>query len=39
MNLDDLKKNHKMAYLAEMYEKLLADEREGSEMAQDPSMR
>ncbi len=38
--LDDYKKNHKTAYLAEMYEKLNTDESEISAMlASDPSMK
>ena len=39
MNLDELKKNHKTAFLAEMYEKLLKEEAEVLEMAKDTSMR
>ncbi len=40
MNLDELKKNHKTAYLAEMYEKLQKDEQELlSLMEKDPSMK
>ena len=38
-NLDELKKNHKTAYLADMYEKLLRDEKEVLEMAKDASMK
>jgi peptide chain release factor 1 len=40
MNLDEYKKNHKTAYLAEMYEKLLKDEAELlSIIEKDPSMK
>ncbi len=40
MNLEELKKNHKTAYLAEMYEKLLADEEGVLSLIQnDPSMK
>src|ERR1035437_356414 len=39
MNLDELKKNHKTAFLAEMYEKLLKEEAEVLEMAKDAGMR
>ena len=39
MNLDELKKNHKTAFLAEMYEKLLKEEADILEMAKDASMR
>jgi peptide chain release factor 1 len=40
MNLDELKKNHKTAYLADMYEKVLNDEKELlSLMEKDPSMK
>ena len=40
MNLEELKKNHKTAYLAEMYEKLLRDESELLIlMEKDPSMK
>ena len=39
MNLDELKKNHKTAFLVEMYEKLLKEEAEVLEMAKDASMR
>src|ERR1039458_2581721 len=39
MNLDELKKNHKTAFLSEMYEKLLKEEAEILEMAKDASMR
>jgi peptide chain release factor 1 len=40
MNLEELKKNHKTAYLAEMYEKVLSDEKELlSLMEKDPSMK
>ncbi|MDE2188496.1 MAG: PCRF domain-containing protein [Patescibacteria group bacterium] len=38
-NLDDLKKNHKTAFLADMYEKLLKDEAETLKMAEDETMR
>ncbi len=38
-NLDEYKKNHKTAYLAEMYEKLQKDEVELLAMANDPSMK
>ncbi len=38
MNLDEIKKNHKTAYLAEMYEALLTSERDVLSMSQDPSM-
>ena len=40
MNLDEYKKNHKTAYLAEIYEKLLKDEAELlSLIEKDPSMK
>ena len=39
MNWDELKKNHKTAFLVEMHEKLLKDEAEVLEMAKDASMR
>lgn len=40
MNLDELKKNHKTAYIAEMYEKLLKEEAELLSMSQkDDSMK
>ncbi len=40
MNVEELKKNHKTAYLAEMYEKLLKDEQELlSLMEKDPTMK
>ena len=40
MNVEELKKNHKTAYLAEMYEKLLREEQELLVlMAKDPSMK
>lgn len=40
MNLEEYKKNHKTAYLAEIYEKLLKDEAEiVSMVAKDPSMK
>src|SRR3989344_6520724 len=40
MNLEEYKKNHKTAYLAEMYEKLLREEAELLFMIEkDPSMR
>jgi hypothetical protein len=39
MNLDELKKNHKTSYLADMYEKLQKDEAEVLEMAKDTNMR
>src|ERR1035437_1237603 len=38
-NLDEYKKNHKTAYLADMYEKLQKDEVELLVMAKDPSMK
>lgn len=38
MNLDELKKNHKTSYLAEMYEGLQKQEAEVRAMAQDPNM-
>lgn len=40
MNLEEYKKNHKTAYLAEMYEKLLKDEKELLMLSEkDPSMK
>ena len=40
MNLEEYKKNHKTAYLAEMYEKLLKDEADIISMVEkDPSMK
>lgn len=40
MNLEEYKKNHKTAYLAEIYEKLLKDEADiFSMIAKDPSMK
>lgn len=40
MNVEEHKKNHKTAYLAEMYEKLLKDEQELLTMSEkDPSMK
>ncbi len=40
MNLEEYKKNHKTAYLAEMYEKLLKDEKELVMLSEkDPSMK
>ena len=40
MNLDEYKKNHKTAYLAEIYEKLMKDEAELLSMIEkDPSMK
>jgi peptide chain release factor 1 len=40
MNLDELKKNHKTAYLAEMYEKILKDEKDLLSMIEkDPTMK
>jgi peptide chain release factor 1 len=40
MNLEELRKNHKTAYLAEMYEKVLKDEQELlTLMEKDPTMK
>lgn len=40
MNLEEYKKNHKTAYLAEIYEKLLKDEADlNSLLSSDPSMK
>ena len=39
MNLEECKKNHKTAYLAEMYEKLLKEEQEVLVMASNPDMK
>jgi len=39
MNWDELKKNHKTAFLVEMHEKLLKEEAEVLEMAKDSSMK
>ncbi len=38
MDLEEIKKNHKTAYLGQMYEALLSQEREVILMSQDPSM-
>ncbi len=39
MNIEELKKNHKTSYLAEIYEKLLKDEAEVLSMTNDPGMK
>lgn len=39
MNWDELRKNHKTAFLAEMYDKLLKDEEEVLSMMADPAMK